>query len=65
METVEVIKELCIGCGSCCAICPKNFDFDDGLFFRYALFRALWARGIMPTLSGANNLRLFLGQRVR
>ena len=43
----------------------QNFDFDDGLFFFFFLFRALWARGIMPTLSGANNLRLFLGQRVR
>lgn len=32
MEKVEIDKNLCIGCGACAAICPKNFEIgDDGL----------------------------------
>lgn len=32
MEKVFVDKDLCIGCGSCVAICPDSFEFsDDGL----------------------------------
>ncbi len=26
---VKVNKDLCISCGSCVAIAPENFDFDD------------------------------------
>lgn len=26
---VKVNKDLCIGCGSCVAIAPDNFDFND------------------------------------
>lgn len=37
-----------------------KFGFGDGMYFRYALARALIGRGIMPTFSDANNLRLFL-----
>lgn len=36
------------------------FGFGDGVYFRYALARALIGRGIKPTFNGANNLRLFL-----
>ncbi len=29
--TIEVNKETCIGCGSCAAICPSNFQMGaDG-----------------------------------
>ena len=32
MKKVKVIKDACIGCGSCAAICPDIFDIeDDGL----------------------------------
>lgn len=27
--TIEVNKEVCIGCGSCAAICPSNFQMDS------------------------------------
>lgn len=37
-----------------------KFGFGDGMYFRYALARALIGRGIKPTFSDANNLRLFL-----
>lgn len=34
MEKVRVIKDACIGCGSCSAICPDVFDMgDDGFAF--------------------------------
>ena len=26
---IEVDKNVCIGCGSCVAIAPDNFEFDD------------------------------------
>ncbi|MBQ9011030.1 MAG: ferredoxin [Bacilli bacterium] len=29
MTKVFVDKDLCIGCGSCVAIAPDNFEFDD------------------------------------
>lgn len=29
MEKVCVNKENCIKCGSCIAIAPKNFDYDE------------------------------------
>lgn len=37
-----------------------RFGFCDGIYFRYALARALWGRGITPTMNSTNNLRLFL-----
>lgn len=31
MEKVTVVKDACIGCGSCAAICPDVFEIgDDG-----------------------------------
>lgn len=31
MEKVRVVKDACIGCGSCAAICPDVFEIaDDG-----------------------------------
>lgn len=31
MKKVKVVKEACIGCGSCSAICPAVFEMgDDG-----------------------------------
>jgi len=30
MVKIKVNKELCIGCGSCEAICPKTFALKDG-----------------------------------
>lgn len=38
----------------------NNFDCIDGLYFRYALARALAARKIMPSLSTTRNLAMFL-----
>lgn len=29
MEKVYVEKDLCIACGSCVAMCPEHFEFDD------------------------------------
>jgi len=26
---ITVDKETCIGCGSCLAICPENFEMDE------------------------------------
>jgi ferredoxin len=26
---IEIDKEKCIGCGSCNAICPENFELDE------------------------------------
>ena len=28
--TVEVDEEKCIGCGSCAAVCPDNFEIENG-----------------------------------
>jgi ferredoxin len=30
MAKITIIKDLCIGCGSCAAICPKTFELKDG-----------------------------------
>lgn len=38
----------------------KNFDFWDGIRFRYALARALMARDFRPSLSTTANLYKFL-----
>ncbi len=27
---VKIDKEKCIGCGSCCAICPEGFTLKNG-----------------------------------
>ncbi len=29
MKKVKVNKEACIGCGSCVAICPSVYEFDE------------------------------------
>lgn len=32
MSKIEINKDLCIGCGACCAIAEENFEIgDEGL----------------------------------
>ena len=38
----------------------EYFSFTDGLYFQYAVARALAARGVRPTLNAVDNLRMFL-----
>lgn len=30
MYKIDINKEECIGCGSCVAICPENFELKQG-----------------------------------
>ena len=30
MKNIEVNKDLCIGCGTCTALCPNVFEMEDG-----------------------------------
>lgn len=41
----------------------EQFSLVDGMYFRYALMRTLSARGIAPTVSVTNNLRMFLNNK--
>ena len=29
MAKIKLERELCIGCGSCAAVCPKHFEMSD------------------------------------
>ncbi|MBU1084952.1 MAG: ferredoxin [Candidatus Beckwithbacteria bacterium] len=30
MKNIKINQDLCMGCGSCVAICPKVFAMEDG-----------------------------------